>query len=189
VSGHTDQKPSLHQGGTRWRPARKEVCEGPSNSNSPRSKNYLTRDIENGLKSENSISGIYLPERFFKRCVGQVIGVRDCEHVLIRRSGPLGGEHVLAFPRAPAWGDGRCCHVPVFPRAASDGSARETMSRSWRRDRARLASKVVTCVCTRNHVAICEARPRARGFQGGIVIRVCTCVCRVPTMANVRICG
>ena len=88
-------------------------------------------------------------------------------------------QHV-AIPRAPAWGDRRCCHVPICPRSASDGSARETMSRSVRRDRACVVSKVVIWVCTRNRVALCEARPCARGFQGGIVISVCTCVCRVP---------
>ena len=76
------------------------------------------------------------------------------------------------------------------PCAASDGSARETMSRSARRNRALVASKVVIWVCTRNHVALRDAaRPRARGFQGGIVIRVCTCACRVPwRMSLVLLC-
>jgi hypothetical protein len=35
------------------------------------------------------------------------------------RSGPLGGEHVLAFPRVSAWADWRCWHVLVCHRAVS----------------------------------------------------------------------
>jgi len=100
---------------------------------------------------------------------------------------------VLAFPRVPAWETGG---VGTF-RVAS------VRRPGWVSDAPRVASKVVIGVQTRNHalvstretIALCEARPRARGlyshprvymrgFQGGIVIRVCTCVCRVPWRAS-----
>ncbi len=74
----------------------------------------------------------------------------------------------------------------------------------WVSDAPRVASKVVISVHTRTHalvwtretIVLCEARPRARGlyshprvhmrgFQGVIVTRVCTCVCRVPCVVLV----
>jgi hypothetical protein len=73
----------------------------------------------------------------------------------------------------------------------------------WVSDDPRVASKVVIGVRTRNYalvstretIALCEARQGARGlyshprvymrgFQGVIVTRVCTCVCRVPWRAT-----
>ena len=82
-------------------PARALPREGP-NGPEPRLvwfSHAYTRDIENCLKSETSISA----ERFFKRGVGQVIGVR-------------GGACICACVRL---GDRRCWHVPVCQRAAS----------------------------------------------------------------------
>ena len=96
---------------------------------------------------------------------------------------------MLAFARVPAWETGGV------------GTSRVASVRrpGWVSDAPRVASKVVISVHTRNHalvssretIVLCEARPRARGlyshprvhmrgFQGVIVTRVCTCVCRVP---------
>jgi hypothetical protein len=87
-----------------------------------------------------------------------VIGVRGGEHVLVRRSGPLVGEHVLEFPRAPAWGDRL-----VLPRD---------------HDHAFLCARVQRPTgLHENKVALWEVRMRARGFQDGILILACTCVC------------
>ena len=99
---------------------------------------------------------------------------------------------MLAFARVPAWETGGV------------GTSRVASVRrpGWVSDAPRVASKVVISVHTRNHalvwtretIVLCEARPRARGlyshprvhmrgFQGVIVTRVCTCVCRVPWRA------
>ena len=98
---------------------------------------------------------------------------------------------VLAFARVPAWETGGV------------GTSRvASVRRPGVSDAPRVASKVGTSVHTRNHalvwtretIVLCEARPRARGlyshprvhmrgFQGVIVTRVCTCVCREPWRA------
>ena len=99
---------------------------------------------------------------------------------------------MLAFARVPAWETGGVGTYRV-------ASVRRP---GWVSDAPRVASKVVISVHTRNHtlvwtretIVLCEARPRARGlyshprvhmrgFQGVIVTRVCTCVCRVPWRA------